>query len=113
METQSQLKGAPVHARECLFTPVKRSAKSGVAPSVPGSAEAGRRPERPRKPWRMRLRASGTNDVANSNAQNVSTRILDLGQFDLGQSVFIRLRPMPDLGQFELGQFNDPQSPWR
>ena len=30
---------------------------------------------------------------------------LDLGQFDLGQSVFIRLGPMPDLGQFELGQF--------
>ena len=31
--------------------------------------------------------------------------MLDLGQFDLGQSVFIRLRPLPELGQFELGQF--------
>ena len=25
---------------------------------------------------------------------------------DLGQSVFIRLRPLPELGQFELGQFD-------
>ena len=33
-------------------------------------------------------------------------RMLDLGQFDLGQSVFIRLRPLPELGQFELGQFD-------
>ena len=32
--------------------------------------------------------------------------MLDLGQFDLGQSGFIRLRPVPDLGQFELGQFH-------
>ena len=32
--------------------------------------------------------------------------MLDLGQFDLGQSGFIRLRPLPDLGQFELGQFD-------
>ena len=34
------------------------------------------------------------------------TRILDLGQFDLGQSVFIRLGPLPELGQFELDQFD-------
>ena len=33
-------------------------------------------------------------------------RMLDLGQFDLGQSGFIRLGPVPDLGQFELGQFD-------
>ena len=33
-------------------------------------------------------------------------RILHFGQFDLGQSVFIRLRPLPELGQFELGQFD-------
>ncbi len=33
-------------------------------------------------------------------------RMLDLGQFDLGQSWFIRLRPMADLGQFDLGQFD-------
>ena len=33
-------------------------------------------------------------------------RMLDSGQFDLGQSGFIRLRPVPDLGQFELGQFD-------
>ena len=36
----------------------------------------------------------------------LTPRMLDLGQFDLGQSVFLRLRPMPDLGQFELGQFD-------
>ena len=33
-------------------------------------------------------------------------KTLDLGQFDLGQSVFIRLKPLPELGQFELGQFD-------
>ena len=32
-------------------------------------------------------------------------RMFDLGQFDLGQFVFIRLRPWPELGQSELGQF--------
>ena len=30
--------------------------------------------------------------------------MLDLGQFDLGQSVFFRFRPMAVLGQFDLGQ---------
>ena len=36
---------------------------------------------------------------------NRNSEMLDLGQFDLGQSGFIRLGPVPDLGQFDLGQF--------
>ena len=32
--------------------------------------------------------------------------MLDLGQFNSGQSRLFRVRPMADLGQFELGQFD-------
>ena len=35
-----------------------------------------------------------------------ASRMLDLGQFDSGQSGFFRLGPMVDLGQFDLGQFD-------
>ena len=35
--------------------------------------------------------------------------MLDLGQFDLGQSGYTRLRLMADLGQFEFGQFDSGQ----
>ena len=60
METQSQLKGAPVRAKMSLH-PVKRSAKSGVAPSVPGSAEAGRAT---REAAKALAHETETNDVA-------------------------------------------------
>ena len=36
----------------------------------------------------------------------VSGKMLDLGQFDLGQSRLFRVSPMADLRQFNLGQFD-------